>query len=79
MSESLLMLSLRGKIKAIMQAAVCFFIAILTIGYSFGYIAVETLRKSSLIAVGIAAVYSIFTLVEYFYANRHYIKKIVKN
>lgn len=68
-----------GKIKAIMQAVVCFFIVILMLGNSFGYVTLHVVQKSSLIAVCIAAVYSIYTLVEYFYANRRHISKIIKS
>jgi CDP-diacylglycerol---glycerol-3-phosphate 3-phosphatidyltransferase len=66
-----------GKIKAIMQAIVCFFIVLLMIPYSLGYLSIERLQTFSLISVAIAAIYSVITLIDYFYANRHYIKKMM--
>ena len=68
-----------GKIKAIMQAVVCFLIVILMIPYSLGYLSKETLQTISITAISIAALYSILTLVDYFYANRIYIKRIIQS
>lgn len=68
-----------GKIKAIMQAIVCFLIVILMIPYSLGKISLLALQNISITLVFIAAFYSIVTLVEYFYVSRLYIKKIIQN
>lgn len=66
-----------GKIKAIMQAIVCFLIVILMIPHSLGILSLQVLQNVSLIAIIIAAFYSVITLIDYFYANRSYIKKII--
>jgi CDP-diacylglycerol--glycerol-3-phosphate 3-phosphatidyltransferase len=66
-----------GKIKAIMQAIVCFLIVILLIPYSLGYLSAEKLQTISVISISVAAFYSVITLIDYFYANRNYIKKLM--
>lgn len=68
-----------GKVKAILQAFVCFFIVILMIPYTTGHMSVDTLQTLSITAVSIVSVYTIATLIDYFYANRKYIKKLVKS
>lgn len=64
-----------GKIKAVILAAVVFFILILMIPYSMGLIQLSTLRCLSLWSVTLSAVYVIYTGYEYIHANRSYIKK----
>ena len=68
-----------GKLKAILQAAVCFLIVILMIPYTLGYISLDVLQTISLFAVCSVALYTIITLADYFYANREYIRKLVKS
>ena len=64
-----------GKIKAVILAAVAFFILILMIPYSLGLITLETLRLCSIWSVSLSAVYVVYTGYEYISANRQYIKK----
>jgi CDP-diacylglycerol--glycerol-3-phosphate 3-phosphatidyltransferase len=64
-----------GKIKAIIQAAVGFFIMILLIPYSMGCLDVEVLRALSFYSVFITAIYTLFSGTEYIIANREYIRK----
>lgn len=66
---------LSGKIKAIIQAAVGFFILILMIPYSLGYLEVALLRAISFYSVLFAAIYTLYSGTEYVIANRKYIKK----
>ena len=66
-----------GKIKAFIQAIVSFFIVLLMIPFTMGYISLEMLQKLSLFSVSFAAFYSILTAIEYIYVNRKYIKKII--
>lgn len=66
---------LSGKIKAVLQAATAFFIIILMIPYSLGMITLDTLQEISLYSVMATAVYTVFSGLEYIYANRSYIKK----
>ena len=66
---------LSGKIKAVIQAAIAFFILILMIPYSMGCLDIAVLRAFSFYSVLIGAVYTIFSGTEYVVANRSYIKK----
>lgn len=66
---------LSGKIKAIVQATVVFFILLLMIPYSAHCLDVEVLRNLSFYSVLVAAVYTLFSGTEYIIANRYYIKK----
>ena len=65
-----------GKIKTVLQAVVAIFIVLLLIPFTMGYLSLEKLQLMSVIAVAIAAVYSVFTAVEYIYVNRIHLKKI---
>ena len=64
-----------GKIKAVILAVVIFFILILMIPYSLGYLDLETLQLISFYSVSVAAVYVAYSGVEYINANKSYIKK----
>ncbi|CUI17190.1 CDP-diacylglycerol-glycerol-3-phosphate 3-phosphatidyltransferase [Candidatus Protochlamydia naegleriophila] len=66
-----------GKLKAVIQAIAAFTTIILLIPYSMGYLSRETLQQTSTIIVSIAALYSLFSGVEYLYANRQYIMKLL--
>jgi CDP-diacylglycerol--glycerol-3-phosphate 3-phosphatidyltransferase len=66
-----------GKIKAVIQAVVSFFIILLMIPHSLGMLSSDHLRQMSSLAVTFAAAYAIFSGVDYLYANRIYIKKIL--
>ncbi|MBS0605206.1 MAG: CDP-alcohol phosphatidyltransferase family protein [Verrucomicrobia bacterium] len=66
---------LSGKIKAVIQATVGFFILIMMIPYSVNCLDVEVLRAVSFYSVLIAAIYTLFSGTEYVIANRSYIKK----
>ena len=66
-----------GKIKAVIQAGCAFLIIILMIPYSLGYLSYSMLRGVSIAAVSIAAVYALFSGVEYMWANRMYVIKLL--
>lgn len=66
---------LSGKIKAVIQAAVGFFILILMIPYSLGCLDLELLRAMSFYSVLIGATYTLYSGTEYIIANRKYIKR----
>ncbi len=66
---------LSGKIKAVLQASIVFFILLLMIPYSMGYLKLELLRELSFYSVLIGAVYTVFSGIEYIIANRAHIKK----
>lgn len=67
-----------GKIKAVILAAISFFILLLMIPYSLGILPIETLRLLSLWSVSLTALYVIYTGYEYIYANRLHIKKALR-
>lgn len=66
-----------GKIKAIIQACASFGILGLMILYNWTWISISQLQTYSLILVAIAAVYAALSGVEYLYANRIHVKKIL--
>jgi len=66
-----------GKIKAIIQAATAFIILILHIPYSTGLMSQASLHRVALIATSIAAGYALFSGIEYIYANRDEIKRLL--
>lgn len=66
-----------GKIKAVIQAGVAFLIIILMMPYSVGYLSYEWLRGISVTAVSIAAAYALYSGVEYIWANRVYVLRLL--
>lgn len=68
---------LSGKIKAVIQGAVVFFILILMIPYSLGCLDVKLLQVISFYSVLAAAIYTLYSGTEYIIANRKYIKKAI--
>lgn len=66
-----------GKIKAFFQAMSSFFIVILLIPYSLGKITQEQLHFSATIVASIAVVFCLYSLFDYIYANRVYMKMIL--
>ncbi|PIS01392.1 MAG: CDP-diacylglycerol--glycerol-3-phosphate 3-phosphatidyltransferase [Chlamydiae bacterium CG10_big_fil_rev_8_21_14_0_10_35_9] len=69
-----------GKIKAVLQAASMFFILTLMVLFNSHVIGIDDLQHLSFIAVAIVAGYTVLSAVDYFYANRNYIKKaLAKN
>lgn len=66
---------LSGKIKAVVQAVIIFFILTLLIPYSLGYLELSVLRKLSIYSVSIGVIYTLYSGYEYVLANRSYIQK----
>lgn len=66
-----------GKVKAVIQAGCAFLILILMIPFSLGYLTYAVLRTISITAVSIAAAYSLLSGVEYIWANRMYVIKLL--
>jgi CDP-diacylglycerol--glycerol-3-phosphate 3-phosphatidyltransferase len=64
-----------GKIKAVIQAVCAFFILLLMIPYSLGYIELATLQDLSFYAALVTVVYTLCSGLEYIYANRTFIAK----
>lgn len=66
-----------GKLKAVIQAIAAFVILLLMIPESLGYISNSALHVASTWVAGIAGLYALFSGVDYIYANRHYIYKLL--
>ncbi len=66
---------LSGKIKAVIQAVIIFFILVMLIPYSLGYLELALLQKLSVYAVSVGVVYTLYSGCEYILANRSYIQK----
>ncbi|VHO03774.1 CDP-alcohol phosphatidyltransferase family protein [Candidatus Rhabdochlamydia sp. T3358] len=66
---------LSGKIKAVVQAIIIFFILVMLIPYSLGYLELGLLRKLSVYSVSIGVIYTLYSGCEYIVANRSYIQK----
>lgn len=64
-----------GKIKAVIQAIAAFVILLLMIPYALGRISLESLQEISVYVVVVAAAYTLFSGIEYIYANRSFIKQ----
>lgn len=63
-----------GKIKAVIQAVVSFFILILMIPYSLGALSLGWLQGLSITAISIAALYTVISGIEYLVAHWSEIK-----
>lgn len=66
-----------GKIKAVIQAASHFVILVCMIPHSLGYMELGTLRYISRVTVTFAAIYTVFSAIDYLYVNREHIKKLL--
>jgi CDP-diacylglycerol---glycerol-3-phosphate 3-phosphatidyltransferase len=66
-----------GKLKAIFQAIVGFMVLLMMIPHSMGYLTSVDLRYYSTWIVSIVAAYALFSGLDYIYANRHYLKKLL--
>lgn len=66
-----------GKLKAIILAVVSFCIILLMIWESVGIISQEQLHYYSTCIVSLAACYAVFSGIDYIYANRLYINKLL--
>jgi CDP-diacylglycerol---glycerol-3-phosphate 3-phosphatidyltransferase len=66
-----------GKIKAVIQACATYAILFLMIPHSLGYLSTSELQNASAWIVGVAAVYTVFSVFDYIIANRYYISKIL--
>lgn len=66
-----------GKIKAVVQGIAAFVVLILMILQSSGTITLQQLQSISMWVVTLAAIYTLFSGVDYIYANRNYIRKVL--
>lgn len=66
-----------GKLKAVIQACAAFAIIILLIPFSLGHLSADVLQSTSMIVALIAAIYTFLSGIDYLYANRHYILRLL--
>jgi len=67
-----------GKVKAVVQAVVAYFILILMIPFSGGCLELSLLRDMSFYAALIAAIYTVVSGIEYIVANWMYIRRTIE-
>lgn len=67
-----------GKVKAVLQAIVCFLILIALAIYAEGHLSLKALQSISFWAALLVALYALFSGAEYLYVNRSYVKKILR-
>lgn len=68
---------LSGKIKAVVQAVAAFLVLLLMIPHSLGLLSTETLHNWGTSIVAVAAIYTVFSGIDYINANWHYIAKFL--
>ncbi|MDB6080809.1 MAG: pgsa3 [Chlamydiia bacterium] len=66
-----------GKMKAIIQAVCCFVIVLLMIPHSLGQLSDEALTQLSTVFVLVSAFYALYSGVDYLYANRVHIQRVL--
>jgi len=66
-----------GKIKAIIQASSASTVLLVMIPYSMGVVSAWSLRLTAIITVSIAAAYSLYSGIEYIWANREYVVRLL--
>jgi CDP-diacylglycerol--glycerol-3-phosphate 3-phosphatidyltransferase len=66
-----------GKIKAVIQAIAAFIVLFLMIPHSIGDVSSEFLHVTGTFIIGIAALYTTYSGIDYIYANRYYIRKLL--
>jgi len=69
---------LSGKIKTAMQAGAAFMVLLLMIPHSLGLLSTEKLHDIGTGIVSVAAVYTLFSGIDYIYANWQYINKFLQ-
>ena len=67
-----------GKIKAVVQAVAALIVLLLMIPHSLGDLSTQALHNIGTIIISIAALYSVYSGIEYIYANRQYIQKLLQ-
>jgi len=66
-----------GKIKAVIQAASALVILLLMIPYSLGMLSLQALRYTAISVTAVAAAYALGSAIEYIYANREYVLRLL--
>lgn len=64
-----------GKLKAVLQAIAIFFILLLMIPYTLGFISLAMVQEISLWVVLVTAIYTVVSGIEYIWVYRNYIRQ----
>lgn len=67
-----------GKIKAVLQAAVCALIIFLMIPHLEGFLSLAMFREVCFCLAALAATYTVISVADYVYANRVYIQRALQ-
>lgn len=68
-----------GKIKAIVQAVSIYLVVLLMIPYSLGHLSAQDYRLISIYIVSLAALYTLYSAFDYFYAHQKEVKMMIQN
>lgn len=68
-----------GKIKAIVQAIAIYLVVLFMIPYTLGYLSLKDFRAISVYIVCCAALYTLYSAVDYFYAHHKHVKNMIQN
>lgn len=68
-----------GKIKAIVQAVAIYIVVILMIPYSLGYLSLGDFQTIGFYVVALAALYTLYSAIDYFYAHQKEVKQMIQN
>lgn len=66
-----------GKLKAVIQAVAAFAVLLMMIPHSLGHLSNQELQTRSFWIVSAAAFYTIFSGIDYLYANRDYVVRVL--
>ncbi len=67
-----------GKLKAILQGGACYGIILSMIFFFWGGLSQKMLHTISSTLVAVVAIYTAFSTIDYFFANRKYLKKMLQ-
>ena len=68
-----------GKIKAVVQAVAIFLVVIFMIPNTLGYLSTKDFHTISIYIVVCAALYTLYSAFDYFYAHQKYVKSMIQN
>jgi CDP-diacylglycerol--glycerol-3-phosphate 3-phosphatidyltransferase len=68
-----------GKIKAIVQAVAIYIVVLLMIPFSLNFITANDFKTISIYIVSLAALYTLYSAFDYFYAHQKDVKKMIQN
>ena len=64
-----------GKVKAVVQGVAIFFILALMVAYAWKSLSLAQFQRSALVIISVAALYTLYSGMEYIYANKTYIRE----